>query len=306
MKYYVCYPVTYDCNLRCHYCFHVERFESNYTDHRQKVTVPMYIRWRDKFISDATEIVVNFHGGETFLDNNSNIMKSFMRQTTMEKAELLTNGLCSESNYDKMDEFKDRVYRIGFTYHRRIIDGVPSYRERFKKNVLRLKDKGYQVYIKELLFTDIRDEIIEARKVWRDKYDVQVKIQDFKGYSRGKSQEEFHNYTALDHLYIDSEYRKPGDGCACLWGYKNVLIRGGWHEGDIIACFEDPKVVGSIQEMWYDPNYKVKKNYKEKRIDVQGLKKVIYRGTYERDMFKPGVKQEEENDSLLCNRTDDE
>jgi len=301
MKYFLCYPVAYDCNLRCHYCFHKERFESNYTDKRKRITFKQYEAWRNKFLSDATEIVVNFHGGEPFLDGNSNIMASFMRQTEMEKPDLLTNGLQKPENYDKMDPFLDRMYRIGFTYHRRIIDGVPAYKKKFEENVLRLQDKGYPVYVKELMFVDLHEETIKNKRYWKEK-GVDFKIQDFKGTIRGKSQEEIPKYGPLEYLHISEEYRKPGDTCACLWGYKNVIIRGGWNEGDVIACFEDPKVVGSIQEMWYDPGYKIVKNRSEGRIDVQGLKEEVYRGTYERDMFDPDKDQPDENNSLLCNQ----
>jgi MoaA/NifB/PqqE/SkfB family radical SAM enzyme len=297
----LCYPITFDCNLRCHYCFHKERFESNYTDRRKRFTFPQYAAWRDKFIPDASEIVVNFHGGEPFLDGNSNTIASFMRQTEKERPELLTNGLQSIENYSKMDPFLSRVSRIGFTYHRRIIDGVPSYKKKFEENVLALQDKGYPVYVKELMFVDELDNILENRKYWKTK-GVTFKIQDFKGVIRGRSQEELPKYGPLEYLYIDNEYRKPGDGCACLWGYKNVIIRGGWNSGDVLACFEDPKVVGSIQDMWYDPGYRVMKDTKNGGIVVEGLKETIYRGTYDRDMFNPDKPQVDENNSLFCGK----
>ena len=299
MKIYLCYPVTFDCNLRCHYCFHKERFESNYTDKRKRISVPMYIKWRNKFLSGATEILVNFHGGEPFLDGNSNTIASFMRQTEMERPELLTNGLQKPENYDKLDPFIDRVCRIGFTYHRRVIDGVPSYKQKFEDNVLRLRDKGYPVYVKELMFVDLHENIMENKRYWKDK-GVEFKIQDFKGVLRGRSQEELPRYGPLEYLHIDSEYRKSGDYCACMYGYKNVLIRGGWNEGDVLACFEDPKVVGNIQEMWYDSGYKISRRNSKGCIDVQGLKKEIYRGTYEKDLFDPDKDQTDEDSSLPC------
>jgi hypothetical protein len=252
-------------------------------------------------MSDATEIIVNFHGGEPFLDGNSNTIKSFLRQTEIERPELLTNGLQKLDNYYKMDPYIGRIHRIGFTYHRKIIHGVPSYRNKFEENVLSLKDKGYPVYVKELMFVDELDNILENKRYWKEK-GVDFKIQDFKGSLRGKSQEEVPKYGPLEYLYIDCEYRKPGDTCACMWGYKNVIIRGGWNEGDVIACFEDPKVVGNIQDMWYDPGYRIVKNRQEGRMDVQGVKEVLYRGTYERDLYDPSKKQTDESNSLLCNQ----
>jgi hypothetical protein len=250
-------------------------------------------------MSDAEEIIVNFHGGEPFLDGNSNIIKAFMKQTDVERPELLTNGLQKPENYDKMDPWINRIFRIGFTYHRKVVDGVPAFRKKFEENVLRLQDRGWPVYVKELMFVDERDSILENKSYWKEK-GVDFKIQDFKGTDRAKSQEELPKYGPLEYLYIDSEYRKPGDTCACMWGYKNVIIRGGWNHGDVIACFEDPKVVGNIQDMWYDPGYKIVKNKAENRIDVQGLKNNIYRGTYERDTYVSDKDQLDEHNSLLC------
>jgi len=47
------------------------------------------------------------------------------------------------------------------------------------------------------------------------------------------------------------------------------LIRGGWHDGDVLACFEDPKVVGNIQENWYNPGYHIYKDVRRGKMDVR-------------------------------------
>ena len=73
-------------------------------------------------------------------------------------------------------------------------------------------------------------------------------------------------------------------------GYKNVLIRGGWCSGDVLACFEDPVVIGSIQENTYDPNYKIFRDPSKGGINVIGVPKV-YKGTEPEDKRIKGVKE---------------
>jgi len=290
LKIYCAYPIGFDCNLRCNYCFHKDRFETNYTA-KSKFTFQDYCKWRDKFIPDAEDILVNFHGGEPFMDGPTNTMCRFLRNTTKERLDLLTNGLQNKENYAKLLPFKDRINRIGFTYHRKMIHGIEYYMKKYEENILFLKEAGVSVYVKELLFVEERDAILANKQYWRDK-GVCFKIQDFKGVDKGKGGEEINKYEPIDLLYIDQEYRKPREYCECIKGYKNILIRGGWHDGDVLACFEDPAVIGNIQNMEYTPYTIIKRDLKKAYegiycVDVQGIPK-IYKGTYEKDVYVPG------------------
>ena len=294
MKYYVAFPISFDCDLHCWYCFHSQHHATNYSgacgDNRDSVpqrhiTFTDWDRFRDMHLADAEDILVHFHGGETFLPGNANTIRAFMRHTKKERADLLTNGLQDERSYWTIAEYAPRVNRIGFTFHRRIIEGVPELVLKFERNAMLVKSFGVPVYIKELLFAGTRKTLLAAKARW-EALGFEYKIQDFKGTNRGRSFEEWRRYEAEDMLAIDSEYKRGGDCCACMRGYVNVLIRGGWNEGDVLACFEDPVVVGSLQRNEYRKGYRVFKDFQAGRIDVQGVPKV-YKGTYERDVYKP-------------------
>ena len=283
-KIFLAYPISFDCNLHCYYCFHEEHFLNGY-EQKRIFTIPQYITFRDTHLSDATEIIVHFHGGETFMETNVNTICAFLRATTMEKADLLTNGIQDRSNYEKIIQHKDRIHRVGFTFHRKIIAGVPSLVKRYEENVLYLHSQGIPVYVKELLFVDLREDIKEAKKYWTDK-GISFKVQDFKGCDRGRSHEEFKKYEPEDYLLIDAEYKHGGEYCTCMKGYKSVLIRGGWMDGSVLACFEDPVIVGSLLDNTYNGNYRVYKDHQKGRMDVTGVPKV-YKGTWERDLYTP-------------------
>lgn len=284
MKYFVAFPITFDCNLHCYYCFHEERFLTGYS-HPRQFTLENYCRFRDTHLQDATDIIVHFHGGEPFVDTNIAIVCNFMHGTSMEQADLLTNGIQPRESYERILKYRDRIHRVGFTFHRKIIGGTKLV-DVFQENLRFLHQEGVPVYVKELLFVDLRDEIIAAKRLW-EVQGITFRIQDFKGCDRGRSFEEFEKYSAADYLYLDSEYKHAGPYCSCMKGYKNVLIRGGWHDGDVLACFEDPTVVGSVLTNEYNPSYIVCRDFERGRIDVRGVPK-LYRGTYERDLYVPG------------------
>jgi hypothetical protein len=243
-------------------------------------------KFRDTHLAGAEDIIVHFHGGETFLPTNANTIRAFMKHTKVERADLLTNGLQSPESYHTIADYADRVYRIGMTFHRKIIEGVPELVKKFEDNAALIKEiVGDRLYIKELLFAGTRETLLSAKKSWGI-LGYQYKIQDFKGNERGRDFEEWRRYSAEDMLAIDSEYKRGGTECACMRGYTNILIRGGWHDGDVLACFEDPVVVGSIQKNEYLPGYRIVKDFKAGRIDIQGVPK-NYKGSWERDLYKP-------------------
>jgi pyruvate-formate lyase-activating enzyme len=284
MRYYIAYPISFDCNLKCSYCFHAEHHQTNFAMKRT-FSVDDYKRWRDTHLKDAEEIIVHFHGGEPLLDTTIGTIKALLNSTTMEKADLLTNGIQNIKNYAQLIPYKDRIHRIGFTWHRKVIGNVDYLYERFKKNLMLLHNAGINVYAKELLFVEFREEIREAKRYWKS-LNIPFKIQDFKGEKRGRDFEEWAKYNALDWYLVDAEYKRGGENCSCFKGYKNVLIRGGWNDGDILACFEDPVVVGSIQKNEFHSNFQIYKDFKAGHITVLGVD-TKYKGTRERDVYDP-------------------
>jgi len=295
MRYFVAYPISFDCDLHCDYCFHSNRHTTNYdgsqgdsrdTVPQRKFTFFDWAKFRDTHLSGADDILVHFHGGETFLPTNANTISAFMRSTTKERADFLTNGLQNPESYRTMEKYAPRIHRIGMTFHRKVIEGVPELVERFDRNAELIRSiVGDRLYIKELLFAGTREVLLQAKKAWEAK-GYRYKIQDFKGGDRGRDFGEWRKYTAEDMLAIDSEYKRGGDECACVRGYTNILIRGGWNDGDVLACFEDPTVVGSLQRNEYHHGYRVVKDFQAGRIDVQGVPK-DYKGSYDRDLYKP-------------------
>lgn len=295
MKYYIAYPISPACDLHCDYCFHSRHHAQNYegttgeegepTTERRS-TFADWDRFRDTHLKEAEDILVHFHGGETFLSTNAHTVLAFMKHTKIERADLLSNGLQDPAMYRTVAEYASRVHRIGLTFHRRVIGGVPELVERFRSNAELLKGLiGDRVYVKELLFVGTREILLAAKREWESR-GFRYKIQDFKGFERGRDFSEWRSYSPEDMLAIDSEYKRGGDECACMRGYKNILIRGGWHDGDVLACFEDPKVVGSLQRNDYLPDYRVVKDFQEGRIDVQ-CPGAGYVGHWDRDLYKP-------------------
>ena len=290
MKYFIHYPILFDCFLRCDYCFHKQYYQ-NYEGTPVKYNVGHWNRFRDKHLTDVEEIVVNLYGGETFIDTNTNIVTHFIKCTENETVDLLTNGLADKENYKKIIPFKDRIFRLGFTYHRKMIHNVPSLVKRFEDNINFLQDAGLNVYVKELLFADYRFEIVEAKKKWKEK-GIEFKIQDFRE-DANKNVYRPLDIIPLDAIIVDREYQHIGKFCECKHGYKNLIIRNGWDEkshGDILGCWYDPKVVGNIITNTFEPDYEVVRNRNTGGIEVNILKndnQERYRGTYEGDKVPP-------------------
>ena len=250
MKYYVSFPIFFDCDLRCYYCFSADSMRTNMPPMRQ-VTVEDYKRFRIKCLADAEEIVIELAGGESFLPLNNATVLNFIKRTTDERIELQTNGLQPAERYQSLEPFKNRLLRLGFTYHRKMIHTVPSFRAKYEENVLMMRDRGFPIYVKEILFSDEREAILENKVAWEAR-GVEFKIQDFKGSFLGSSREE--EYSPEDFRLITREYLRNQSDCRCKEGYKQLLVM---RDGSIISCYSIPDVVGHIIEGTYKPNYLV-------------------------------------------------
>lgn len=286
MKWFVAYPILFDCNLRCSYCFHHIHFYSNYTKH-QGFTINEYKKFRDTHLKNPEEILVHFHGGEPFIDTNINTICTFIHCTKIEKFDILTNGIQERSNYDRIIPFKDRIDRIGFTFHRKMIAHIPDLVKKFEDNILYLHDKGLPVYVKELLFIEFRENIKKYKRKWKE-MGIPFNVQDFKGYDRGMDKSEFKKYNAEDVLLISSEYKKGGSYCTCKKGYKTVLIGNHTIGGKVFGCFQDMRIVGDIRKNEFNPDYKVKVN-REGGVDVVDVPPnyFVEEEFWEKGIYKP-------------------
>jgi organic radical activating enzyme len=296
MKYFIQYPGYLVCNLRCPYCFHIKELTTGLTSGGEQVgcggpnfTIDEYLKWRDTHLKDREEIVIHFHGGEPTLKANIDLITSFYKSTQEEKLDVLSNGTGPIDNYNKLIDLKPFIFRIGFTYHRKVIGNKPELRKLFVDRVLKIKKAGISLYVKEMLFKEEKQEILANQRFWSS-LQVPFKIQDFKGYTQGEDFTELHNYTIDDLNLIDKEYIKQGTTCSCLPGYRQIMIRGDWQAGDILGCWIDPIVVGNIKENTYNPNYKVEMSPYAQKSFVTGVPK-IYKGTYDGDRYYDNLKK---------------
>lgn len=289
MNYYIEFPIDIKCNLQCSYCFHQEAFNLDKENRRHEkyhssrpFSIDQYKSWRDKYLTNGDDYLMELHGGECSHPDNQQDVLNIIDTMDKERFQLQTNGLGDEVFYKALSLRKDKIDRIGFTFHRDVIAHNQNLVQKYIDNVMLVKSFGIKVYVKELLIVSKRKEILENKKYWFNN-GVEFRIQDFKGYGRGLTHEEYKNYTALDLLLIHQEYKHNGDTCACRRGYKNVIIRGfDIFAGDVIACWNDPTVIGNINEDWYNPEYQICRVNGE--IDVK-VKEKIYRGTYPKDMW---------------------
>jgi len=305
MKYYIEYPIPLDCFLQCEYCFHSRYFKKqNGEDIKDKYikdltgenkpvfTIEEYLLWRDTHLKDADEIIMHLMGGEPSDNRNVDVVYDILNKTNKEKIEIQSNGLGNEEFFNKLKDYKDKLHRVIFTFHRTVIKDNQKLIDKFIKNVLLVKSFGITVIVKELLIVSQRDEILKNKKFWIAK-DVQFKIQDFKGTQSGVSYEEYQQYSPIDFLLVDNEYKHDIDSCCCKRGYKNIIIRGyDFGSGDVIACWFCPtSIIGNIKQNTFHPDYKIIK--KNGKLDVTGVEK-IEKGKlldpehyYENDIWMP-------------------
>jgi len=290
MKYRIEYPILFDCNLQCHYCFHADYFNKKHPYQNGafpcKFTIKDYKKFRNTHLNDVEEIILSFHGGETFHKNNVTLISNIMKEMTddIEQFDMLSNGMCDLKDYEFIAKtFQEKIWRIGFTFHRNILN--EDQKAIFINNVQRISEwLPGKIYVKELLRTEDKFKIMQNKMFWGAK-GIPLKVQDYKGDQKGADFTEYDKYTSIENMLIDSEYKHPlNEDCSCLKGYRTFNIRGydQW-SGDIVACWLDPVVVGNIQENWFSPNYKVcRKEDCSGQREVKNVEK-IYRGTYEKD-----------------------
>jgi len=294
MKYRIDFPITKECDLHCYYCFHSD-YHKKIGPYQNKsydlgFTLEEWERWRNKFLFKAEEILLNLHGGETFHSKNILLVFNLINhcKNSIQTYEFLSNGLSPLENYQQICiPFKDKIKRIGFTYHREMIDHNEHLKKLFENTVLDVKQMGINVYVKELLMVKHRDEIIKNKNHWNG-LGIDFKVQDFKGVDKGFSFEEYSKYTLLDYILIDDEYKHPKNQyCTCLSGYKSFGIRGfDEFSGDVIACWQNPVVVGNIKEMWFNPNFRVDREENSSKRKIIGVP-LKYRGTNDKDLPLP-------------------
>jgi len=292
-NFYIGFPISFSCNLRCPYCFNAEYY--SYIDRKEGInkwreqrpfSIEQYKDWRNKYLR-STDIIMHLFGGEPFCYQNIKDVFDILDKMDIEKFDLLSNGIANEDCYLGLKKYASKIHRIGFTYHRNVIEENDALVRKFDNNVMNVSKFISNVYVKELLFKENRGKILEFKEFWKRK-GISFKIQDFKGMDRGMSRESYKEYTPVDNFLVDSEYKHYGRECSCKAGYQNLFIRGFDmadvypNGGDVIACWYDPCVIGNIVENWFNSDYKI--NRVSKGIDVTGVPK-IYRGTYEKDLY---------------------
>lgn len=307
MKYFIQYPIFTDCNIACRYCFHSGPKQILPSDSEEDAKAKLhggaygfsvndYIKWRETYLYDAEEIIVNFSGGEPSIPKNMEPIEEFVATSKIEKFDLLSNGLGPIESFKKLVSHKDRIFRFGLTFHRDTIGNNEDLKKRFFKTAMYLRDQDVNLYIKELLILKYKPQIITNRSFWTS-LGVDFKIQDFKGYDKGQDFEELKRYTHEDIQLISKEYRKTKKYCQCLPGYKQIIIRGGWRAGDILGCWIDPSVVGNIKDNTFNPNYRVYLDFKNNKTELVGVPKV-YKGTYYKDRWDTNKDKSNHNEPI--------
>jgi len=253
MRYYVSYPIFIDCNLRCDYCWFKQSHYDTGDIGTVGITPAQWSRWRDTHLTDAEEILVEFTGGETFMPRNVKVMRDFMDNTTVERLDMLTNGIQPWPVYEAfVRDYGKRINRIGLSYHRMMLN--TQQKALFHENVIRLRDAGVRVYVKELLAPQVYEEVLAARDDWKAE-GITVKLADFRP-PRDKHHSD--GWQSFGVAQMDQEYvRTIGYPCSCRHGYKTIIIQSRWTAGEVIACWFNQVVVGNIVENTFNPNAEV-------------------------------------------------
>jgi len=253
MRYYVAYPLYIICDLQCWYCwFKRAQFATGETQ-SIGITPQQWNRWRDTHLRNAEEILVEFTGGETFMPRNVKVMRDFMDHTSMERLDMLTNGIQPWAVYEAfVRDYGSRINRIGMSYHRMMLG--TAQKALFRENAKRLRDAGVCVYVKELLAPQVYKEVLAAQDGWKAD-EIDVKLADFRPPRDKHHSDGWHSFGVAQ---MDQEYvRTIGHPCSCRHGYKTIIIQSRWTPGDVIACWFNQVVVGNVVENTFNPNAEV-------------------------------------------------
>jgi len=309
-------PIPIRCNLKCRKCFHAPAWaaeskgEKEYLEkyHEKAVFTPQeLVAWRDKFIGDYDEYLVELQGGECSYDWKSEtpgvpgmyeVVFSLIEELGKNgktKFQLQSNGLGNGEFYHKLFiKYGHMIDRIGFTYHRdelteRSENECKRLNETFNTNVdsvLKLiktveempsspTNHHIHFYVKEILFPKYRDELREAKKYWENK-GIEYRVQPY----RSASGRDGYKNAIDDRRLLHPEYVHAGETCSCreLYGIgTNVIIRGyDYFAGDVLACWHNQLPVGSVTESWYKGGYYVSRDAYDVISIKYGDKPVTY------------------------------
>lgn len=286
-KIFIQFPIPKICNLRCSYCFHQDYFQGRpdtvkYADSLGFTLEEFGIWMRTHIYPNFNEVVMHFSGGEPFVpENMDKIFYTVIECLMSVKLDFLTNGLFNlDMLKSKLGMYltKDTVHRVGFTYHREAMENKDN-RSKFNKNILALHEMGVPVYVKELLHKEHMLSILKHRSAWLER-GIPFKIQDVQNLDGT-----YMDYNARDLSLIDDEYEHQGHYCSCWQGYRSISIRGyDIAAGNVIACWLDPKVIGSVPDNTLDLNFRVEIDTSLGRRNVTGGEYPYSdKGTFERD-----------------------
>jgi hypothetical protein len=253
------------------------------------------MKWRDKHLADGVDFLYELHGGEPSCSPNEvlNIIDTIDKG----KFQIQTNGLGNSDFYEELIKRKDKIDRIGFTYHRQAIKPNNEAADTtFADNVLRIEKGGIPVYVKELLHPELKDEILKNKARWEN-MGIEFRIQDF----RSRYGLESIPYTKNEYDLIHHEYKYTHTECQCRAGYKQVLIYGyNRLAGDVIACWADRVIVGNILKDEYRGGYSVKRI--DGNITVQGVEKIYPPELWE---VEENIKNKNAMNAHAINRADE-
>jgi pyruvate-formate lyase-activating enzyme len=173
LQVFVQYPGYVECGLKCPYCFHKEAWDlekegKKNTKYKDQIpfTFEDYQRWRDKFLPDATKFLMEIHSGEISYGKNKEHCLSLIDKADKETFQLQTNGMGSSNFYEELIKRKEKIDRIGFTFHRKVIlenKNKDKLAERFAQNVFLVAKSGIKVIVKELLIISLKNDIMRSK-----------------------------------------------------------------------------------------------------------------------------------------------
>lgn len=109
--------VTYDCNLKCSYCYNINRISKK----SPKITGNIMKKISEAIYYNIKNNPVRFHlvGGEPTVNNDlvyiiNNIFKSSLN---IEKIKLFTNGLVLNKFIENLSNYDKNILEINVTYH---------------------------------------------------------------------------------------------------------------------------------------------------------------------------------------------